>query len=403
MKNILTEGEHCMKPTLDWLVHKSTLKDLELLTCPDLADTVITGVNILDNPDTVKWFRSGELVLTTGYIFLDNEDLQRQILSNLKAAGCAAICLKTRRFFSEIPDHMRTLSETLRLPLIELPYYYSLADIISVVDRQLYHPQSPAGNRPFGAASYYDSFFRFLLESPQDTEDLPLQLCEYYSIPFPSRAICAVISPSQKDMAFDSRTLAGRIRELVKICGLPSVSCFAAFNENLICFCLFDASKEAVSALSALLQELTASLPEGVSIGTGAFTAEPLVTAFRKASCICALRKYFPGERLFLFSDYLLFWQINRLSPEEKQSICAMTVQPLADFDEENHTSLLDTLRMYYQCHLNSSLAASRLYIHRNTFLKRIERIQELTDFRPEHPGNLFSIYYGLCVYLTLH
>ena len=39
-----------MKPTLDWLVHRSTLKDLELLTCPDLADTVITGVNILDNP-----------------------------------------------------------------------------------------------------------------------------------------------------------------------------------------------------------------------------------------------------------------------------------------------------------------------------------------------------------------
>ena len=67
-----------MKLTLDWLIHRSTLKDLELLTCADLADTVITGINILDNPDTVKWFHPGELVLTTGYIFLDDEKLQEQ-------------------------------------------------------------------------------------------------------------------------------------------------------------------------------------------------------------------------------------------------------------------------------------------------------------------------------------
>ena len=107
-----------MKLTIDWLVHRSTLKDLELLTCAVLADTVITGVNILDNPDTVKWFHSGELVLTTGYIFLDNEDLQKQIFQNLKDAGCAAVALKTRRFFQEIPEHMLRLSEEIRLPFI---------------------------------------------------------------------------------------------------------------------------------------------------------------------------------------------------------------------------------------------------------------------------------------------
>lgn len=392
-----------MKLTLDWLIHRSTLKDLELLTCQDLADTVITGVNILDNPDTAKWFHPGELVLTTGYIFLDNEELQRQIFKDLKDAGCAAVGLKTRRFFSEVPEYMRALSESLLLPLIELPYYYSLADIISVVDHQLYHIESRTEPpRPFGASRYYDSFFRFLLESDPDSDEIPLQLCEYYGIPFPPRAICAVIGPSEKNAHFEARTLAGHIRELAKTCGLPSASCFAAFNENIICFCLFEDSPETVSSFRSLLQELTGSCPGEISIGAGPFTSEPLLSAFRKAACMRALQKYFPEEQIFFFSDYFLFWQIAKLTEKEKASICAITVQPLADFDAENHTNLLDTLRMYYQCHLNSSLAASQMYVHRNTFLKRMEKIQALIDFRPGHPGNLFSIYYGLCVYLTL-
>lgn len=390
-----------MKLTLDWLIHQSTVKGLKLLTCKDMADTAITGVNILDNPDTVKWFRAGELVLTTGYVFLDDEDLQFQIFKNLKDAGCAAIGLKTRRFFSEVPDHIRSLSEEIRLPLIELPYFYSLADIISAVDRELYHTQTRTEIRPFAAANYYDALFRYLLDKETSSE-LPPQLCEYYGIPNPPRAVCTVFSAAGKDASFDTRKLADRIREQAKTCGLPSDCCFAAFNQNLLCFCLFDDSGSLVSSLRTMLCELLKSDGENLSIGTGPMTAEPLLSAFRKAACMSALHRFFPDEHLFFFSDYFLFWQIAGLTDREKAAICAMTVQPLADFDAANHTCFLETLRMYYNCHLNSSLAASRLYIHRNTFLKRMEKIQTMIEFHPDHPGNLFSVYYGLCVCLTL-
>lgn len=392
-----------MKLTLDWLVHQSTLEGLTLLTCKDLADTPITGVNILDNPDTVKWFRAGELVLTTGYIFLDDEDLQFRIFKNLKEAGCAAIGLKTRRFFSEIPDHIRQLSEDLRLPLIELPYYYSLADIISAVDRELYHTQTRTKFRPFCAADYYESLFRYLLSSGADSDSSLPQLCEYYGIPNPPRGICVVIGCPENGGAPDTRKLADQIRKLINTYGLPSASCFAAFNRNMLLFCLFGDTPQLLPSLRAMLKELSESGERTLSVGTGPLSPEPLLSSFQKAACMCSLSRYFPEERLFFFSDYFLFWQIAGLSAEEKASICAMTIQPLADFDKANHTSLTDTLRMYYACHQNSSLAASRLYIHRNTFLKRMEKIQTLIEFHPDHPGNLFSVYYGLCVYLTLN
>lgn len=66
--------------TINWLLHKSTLKNLKILTCQELSDTEITGVNILDNPDSIQWIKPGELILTTGYIFIDNPTLQENTI-----------------------------------------------------------------------------------------------------------------------------------------------------------------------------------------------------------------------------------------------------------------------------------------------------------------------------------
>ena len=54
--------------------------------------------------DTGKVVRPGELVLTTGYIFLTMRTCRADSQQS-ESRRCAAICLKTRRFFSEIPDH----------------------------------------------------------------------------------------------------------------------------------------------------------------------------------------------------------------------------------------------------------------------------------------------------------
>ena len=113
-----------------------------------------------------------------------------------------------------------------------------------------------------------------------------------------------------------------------------------------------------------------------------------------------SLSRIFPDERVFFFQNYLIFHQIASLSEHEKEELYAMTVKPLVEFDRANHTSLTETLQKYFECHLNSSLAASKLYIHRNTFMNRIEKIQSLIDFHPDDSHNLFSVYYGLCIYL---
>ncbi len=54
-------------------------------------------------------------------------------------------------------------------------------------------------------------------------------------------------------------------------------------------------------------------------------------------------------------------------------------IGPLVQYDKDHRSALVQTLDAYFNHHGNISQTAETLYIHRNTLLYRLERIQELT------------------------
>ncbi len=61
------------------------------------------------------------------------------------------------------------------------------------------------------------------------------------------------------------------------------------------------------------------------------------------------------------------------------QQFCKRLIGPLARYDEEHNSELVHTITAYFDHHANISQTAEALFIHRNTLLYRLERIQELT------------------------
>lgn len=127
-----------MAITLRWLIHESKLDNLRCVACAEKLNTPVISVNILDNPDVVKWIKANEIVLTTGYIFKDSPERQRKIVQDLAGTGCAALGIKIKRFFKSIPPVMIEEAERAGLPLIEIPFFYSFSDISKTVFNRLY-------------------------------------------------------------------------------------------------------------------------------------------------------------------------------------------------------------------------------------------------------------------------
>ncbi|MDX1662630.1 MAG: helix-turn-helix domain-containing protein [Candidatus Promineifilaceae bacterium] len=74
---------------------------------------------------------------------------------------------------------------------------------------------------------------------------------------------------------------------------------------------------------------------------------------------------------------YQMLTQIEHLP--DVQEFARQIIGPLADYDRRHRGSLVETIDAYFNHHANVSQTAESLFIHRNTLLYRLDRIQELT------------------------
>ena len=71
-------------------------------------------------------------------------------------------------------------------------------------------------------------------------------------------------------------------------------------------------------------------------------------------------------------------------------------VRPLVEHDRERRSDLVRTLRAYFAAGSNASEAADRMFLHRNSMLYRLERIQSLTGLDLKDPSASLALRLGL-------
>jgi purine catabolism regulator len=120
------------------LLKSQEIEGIHLIAGAGGVGNEISCINIMDNPDSFDWLISGEFLLSTGYIFKDDEALQRKVVRQLAEIGCSGLGLKLRRYLAEIPACMAEEAEELNFPLIELPFGHSLSKISTVINDNIY-------------------------------------------------------------------------------------------------------------------------------------------------------------------------------------------------------------------------------------------------------------------------
>jgi sugar diacid utilization regulator len=74
-------------------------------------------------------------------------------------------------------------------------------------------------------------------------------------------------------------------------------------------------------------------------------------------------------------------------------------VARIANYDRRKGTDLLDTLETYLECAGNLTKTSNRLFVHRNTLIQRLERLQSLCDIDLQERSNWLALQVALKVY----
>jgi GAF domain-containing protein/sugar diacid utilization regulator len=74
-------------------------------------------------------------------------------------------------------------------------------------------------------------------------------------------------------------------------------------------------------------------------------------------------------------------------------------VARIDNYDRRKNTDLLDTLEIYLECAGNLTKTSERLFVHRNTLIQRLERLQSLCDIDLQERGNWLTLQVAIKVY----
>ena len=71
---------------------------------------------------------------------------------------------------------------------------------------------------------------------------------------------------------------------------------------------------------------------------------------------------------------------------------------PILQYDKINNSDLLETLKTYFKCEGNMKIIAQELFIHYNTVIYRIQKIEELLNVDLKNLNEQLNIHTALKV-----
>ncbi len=114
---------------------------LRLLAGKGSTSNPVRWVHISEVPDPTKWLKGGELLLTTGYSFVGDEEQQVAQIKRLIDHNISGLGFGTGFTFDKVPPALVKVAEEYGFPLFEVPYHVPFLAITEAVASKIVNEQ----------------------------------------------------------------------------------------------------------------------------------------------------------------------------------------------------------------------------------------------------------------------
>lgn len=353
--------------------------------------SVIKCGHVIEIPDIEKWIDSGELLFMTGIGLKDVERDLLNILGAIDRKNAAGLVIEIGPYVDQIPEAVIRFSEEHQVPLITLPFDARVNDIMTNIYMMYY--EISLGN------DSVEALLRKILYYEYEDSVLNGAIHLGYNPEMPYRAI--VIQPDSVSVEYNGAEMLYVLtnyfaRELPpdqKPFFLPDGSCHIVMLP-----CGQEMNKIKIWSLLQELQKKIASQYHNVSISCGIGNPFMRLKDFKQSviegqNAMKLLRACKRINEIRFYEDigiYRLFF--NMSDTDELVQMLACHLGDLIAYDEENGTSLVDTLEVYMKNNKNIGISAEKLYIHRNTLKYRVNKAQSILNVDFEDADICFNI-----------
>jgi sugar diacid utilization regulator len=401
-------GGIIMSITIDQLIKLPELKDLKLVSGSKGISKTVKWVHFIETPEDVGYIQNDELILFTGIGILDNKEHFIELIKGAIEKKAAGLIVNIGKYIQEIPDYIKKISDENNFPVFELSWEVNLSQLTKSICNYILKncPQKlPYQDLLSNIISFNSITYEDFMES--------IALFGYASLNSFRIIIGTVVS-------FEQYLSSKNIRDEQKIldiknsllCSINSLiwdaKCLPiSFLKNGSVVFLMINEKDTSIDLEIFSETIKKTVKNqfpdiDVNIGIG--------NSYTKYSYI--KRSYLEAEKALKFlkaqdkKDGTVFYSeigaYKLVTAIEDIGLLKEyyddTVGKLDKYDAQNNTDFSKIFYVFLQEDGNCIKASQKLYLHRNTLMYKINKIQEIIERDVTDTDARFEFYLGYII-----
>ena len=353
----------------------------------------ISWLMMVEDLTIIEHFDGKELAVTTGLGFPSEEKLMALLQTLLSHHACGLI-INTGRHILTIPDRVKEFCDVNDLPLLSVPWEVHIADMIKDLTMRIFL-QGMADEQTSSA------FIR-VIEEPRSWQACAQELLPYFDVDGSFQVI--LISNGSLDQmdTVERKRLGYRIEIFLE--NITHNSDFFYYDSSFVLIGNNITRQQMDAILDNFINRFRRWLSgEKLYVGIGSVLPglQNLLTCYQRARAAmnACLRLDLPLVRFDEMGLYRLLTSSSDLLL--LQEMGPDLLRPLLDHDRQHGSSYVKTLEEYLACGGSYQKMARKMFIHRNTLLYRMNKIEKLLGTSLESPRERIK-YQLACLILHL-
>ncbi|NLU53241.1 MAG: PucR family transcriptional regulator [Clostridiaceae bacterium] len=382
-----------MSVTVKKLYKNSTfLYNMKLIAGHNGLNNLVQWVHIIEDDSVISFLHGNELVFTAG-ILNKKKDWLLNFAVKLKEVNASAFVVNLGPHTKEIDNNVIEFCNKENLPLFTIPWETRMVDMTRDFCNRILNDEQMEND--------LSKTIKNIVFNVGDLETQIMQLERYgcnrdSMLCFISITIGNLGGASFDDYQHEIQMIAERIAK-----SIHELYIYFLYQDSLILALINYTDAEIDAFVKEFFESANIKLKQ-FNIHMGISPNKPglntLNKSFEKATS--AMKMACNLKEKYLYYDKLGIYKILYATSDKEvlRSFYNDTIGKLVAYDRQNNTKFTELLRIYLENNGSVQLVSEKLYVHRNTVLNHLKKIESIVGINPLELEGRVNLYMGFYI-----
>jgi len=354
----------------------------------------VTGINVVESIDLIMFCRPNELVVTTGINLSSEGDSLEQLVKLAFSKKVAGFIINTGPYIPNIPESVTSFANEHDFPIFNMPWNYRIADLLKTTFQFIanHHQELSIEEKVL-----YNLLFHYKQNANYIKDQLVL-------LGFPQSRELAIISCTTNNVQVNI----DRYEVMIQFAFQNRYKRFLKLkHKNHLIFLIDKAQINTPNTpFSKIVEEIYDKITQkngylDIIIGKGNYhkELENVCKSYDESLTVIQLAKLHNNRFLYKYKEIgaykiIMAVQNQTLIKSYSQDILGQ----LYRYDELHNTDYVQFLRIFLEENGSTRMISERQFIHRNTVLYKIKKIETLLDMDLSNPFTKTNLYIAFLI-----